>query len=89
MVPNRNIDAAFRASVVLTDDGQVFSGLVKPAEGSQLIIVDQTGKQITIATDAIVQQKSSGTSPMPANLHETLDDAKTRDLLAYLLSLTH
>jgi putative heme-binding domain-containing protein len=89
MMPNRNIDAAFRASVVLTDDGQVISGLIKRSEGAQLVVVDPKGKEIQIPTESIVQKKSIGTSPMPANLYETLNDDKTRDLLAYLLSLTH
>jgi putative heme-binding domain-containing protein len=89
LTPNRNIDAAFRSSIVLTEDGQVISGLIKRTEGSQLVIVDQSGKEITIATDEIAKQKSVSTSPMPANFHETLSDQQTRDLLAYLLSLTH
>ncbi|MCS7468551.1 FG-GAP-like repeat-containing protein [Stieleria sp. ICT_E10.1] len=89
LTPNRNIDAAFRASVVLTEDGQVYSGLIKRTDGTQLVIVDQTGKEINVAVDEIVRQKTVATSPMPANFHETLDEGQTRDLLAYLLSLTH
>jgi putative heme-binding domain-containing protein len=89
LTPNRNIDAAFRASIVLTEDGRVFSGLVKRSEGAQLVIVDQTGKEIKIPSDAIETQKTVLTSPMPANFHETLDEKQIRDLLAYLLSLTH
>lgn len=89
LTPNRNIDTAFRASIVLTEDGQVVSGLIKRTEGAQLVIVDQTGKEITIPTSEITQQKSVRSSPMPANFHETLDDKQTRDLMAYLLSLTH
>ncbi|QEF98348.1 FG-GAP repeat protein [Stieleria maiorica] len=89
LTPNRNIDAAFRASVVLTDDGQVYSGLIKRTDGEQLLIVDQTGKEINVPVDEIVRQKIVGNSPMPANFHETLGEGQTKDLLAYLLSLTH
>ncbi|QDV45982.1 FG-GAP repeat protein [Stieleria neptunia] len=89
LTPNRNIDAAFRASVVLTEDGQVYSGLIKRTDGTQLVIVDQTGKEISVPVDEITRQKNVGTSPMPANFHETLDEGQTKDLLAYLLSLTH
>ncbi|KAA5540925.1 c-type cytochrome [Roseiconus nitratireducens] len=89
MIPNRNIDAAFRASIVLTDEGSVVSGLVKRTDGAQLVVVDQTGKEINIPSDQIVEQKSVRTSPMPANFHETFDENQARDLLAYLLSLTH
>lgn len=89
LTPNRNIDAAFRASVVLTEDGQVYSGLVKRTDGTLLVIVDQTGKEIQVPTDEISKQKTVQSSPMPANFHETLDVDQTRNLLAYLLSLTH
>ncbi|WP_182869415.1 PVC-type heme-binding CxxCH protein [Stieleria mannarensis] len=89
LTPNRNIDAAFRASVVLTDDGQVYSGLIKRTDGEQLVIVDQTGKEINVPVDEIVRQKIVGNSPMPANFHETLSEEQTKDLLAYLLSLVH
>lgn len=89
LTPNRNIDTAFRASVVLTEDGKIISGMVKRTEGAVLVIVDQTGKEVKIPTDEIRQQKTVGSSPMPANFHETLNDRQTQDLLAYLLSLTH
>lgn len=89
MTPNRNIDAAFRASVVLTDDGQVVTGMARESDGAQLVIVDQTGKEIRIDKDLVIQQKTVKSSPMPANFHQTFDDDQTKDLLAYLLSLTH
>jgi putative heme-binding domain-containing protein len=88
MIPSRNIDAAFRASLVLTEDGRIVSGVIKRTDGTQLIIVDQKGSEIAIPLDSIEEQKTTSNSPMPANFHETLDNAKMNDLLAYLLSLT-
>jgi putative heme-binding domain-containing protein len=89
MLPNRNIDAAFRASVVLTENGEVISGLIKRTDGAQLVIVDQKGTEITVAVDSIEEQKEVGSSPMPANFHESLRGQQMRNLLAYLLSLSH
>lgn len=88
-MPNRNIDAAFRASLVLTEEGKVITGLIKRVEGERMVIVDQKGKEISVAVDEISDQKKIPNSPMSSNFHETLDESKTNDLLAYLLSLTH
>ena len=85
--PSRNIDAAFRASAVLTEDGTVFTGLIKRTEGKLMVLVDQTGKEHRIATDTIEEQRTLATSPMPGNFHQTLDNQALSDLLAYLLSL--
>ena len=89
LLPNRNIDAAFRSTSILTEDGNVLSGLVKRIVGKQLVLVDQTGKERTIATDEIASKKTVRLSPMPSNFHEVLTDDQCRDLLAYLLSLTN
>lgn len=88
LAPNRNVDAAFRTSVILLDDGRVLSGLVKRSEGAQLIVVDEKGKEIAISKDSIETQKQNQNSPMPANFHELLSPQQRSDLLAYLLSLT-
>ena len=88
LMPNRNVDAAFRASLLLTDDGNVTSGLVKREEGARIVLVDQAGKEISVLVDQVVRRKGLRTSPMPANFHETLNESQTGDLFAYLLSLT-
>ncbi|OYP36591.1 PVC-type heme-binding CxxCH protein [Rhodopirellula sp. MGV] len=88
LAPNRNVDAAFRTSVILLDDGRVLSGLIKRTEGAQIILVDDKGKEIAVPTDAIENQKQNRNSPMPANLHEILTPQQRNDLFAYLLSLT-
>ena len=87
LAPNRNVDKAFRATTVVTDSGQVISGLVKPRDGSQLVIVDSQGKEVLIPKDEIEQSKTSLLSPMPANMAELLKPAEFADLIAYLLSV--
>lgn len=86
--PARNIDVAFRASLVLTNDGTVHSGLIKRTDGVQLILVDQKGKEIAVSKDEIERQSQTSLSPMPANFIETLNESQARDLLAYLLTAT-
>lgn len=88
LLPNRNVDVAFRSTTIVTTKGQVISGLAKPTEGERLIVVNNKGEELTIPLADIEERTKSTLSAMPANWGETLDEQKTRDLLAYLLSLT-
>lgn len=88
-VPNRNLDIAFRASVILTDDGTVYSGLPKGERSAQFILVDQKGKEIAIPKNSIERETKTTVSPMPANFSETLTERQMSDLVAYLLALKH
>ena len=87
LAPNRNVDKAFRSTTVVTDSGQVISGLIKPRDGSQLVIVNSQGKEVLVPKDEIEQSKTSLLSPMPANMAELLKPAEFADLIAYLLSV--
>jgi putative heme-binding domain-containing protein len=89
LLPNRNVDAAFRASLIGTDDGRVFNGFVKKTNdetASHLTLVDTTGKEILIAKSEIENQKETRSSPMPNNFGETLSNDDFRDLIGFLMS---
>ena len=88
LLPNRNVDAAFRASLVATTDGRVINGLVKKGiESDETIsIVDIQGKVTLISKADIENLKETTSSPMPANFGETLPPGDLTDLLGYLLS---
>lgn len=83
--PNRNVDANFRASVIATDDGQVFNGLVLREEGKVLICVDDKGKEHRIPLAEIEERRLMKLSPMPANVRELVKEDEFYNLLAYLL----
>lgn len=84
--PSRNVDQAFRSTIVATNDGRVLSGLVLREEGRLLILADTTGKEIRLPLDEIDQREVSPLSPMPANVPDLLSEAEFYDLLAYLLA---
>ena len=88
LMPNRNVDAAFRAGLVVTDDGRAVSGLIKIEEENRIVLIDSKGKQSAIAKSEVVQRKQLSSSPMPSNFSEILDPSQTSDLVAYLMSLT-
>ncbi|MFK7819970.1 MAG: c-type cytochrome, partial [Planctomycetaceae bacterium] len=87
LAPNRNVDVNFRATTILTEDGRVLSGLLKPSSGAVTVVVDSEGKEVSIPTASIEEKKSSRLSPMPSNVAEKLSSAEFSDLMAYLLSL--
>lgn len=84
--PNRNVDAAFRATVVEKKDGLVVTGLKLREEGSALILGDNQGKEVRIAQDDIEEQRLSTLSPMPSNFADQLNENELRALMAYLLT---
>lgn len=83
--PNRNVDAAFRSTVVLTREGQIVSGLVRRDEGGVLVLADNKGEEVRVPVDDIEEKKQTPLSLMPANLQQVLGEEQVRDLLAWLL----
>ncbi|MCC7423986.1 MAG: HEAT repeat domain-containing protein [Planctomycetaceae bacterium] len=83
--PNRNVDAAFRASILSMKDGRVLTGLVLREEGKTLVFVDDKGKEQRVSADDVEERKLVKLSPMPANVAETIPEADFHDLLRFLL----
>lgn len=89
LLPNRNVDKGFRASIVRTYDGKVFSGSVKKGslpENTKLVLIETTGKQILIEKSEIEEQSETLNSPMPNNLAQLLNENEFRDLIGFLMS---
>jgi putative heme-binding domain-containing protein len=84
--PNRNVDQAFRASILALKNGQVLSGLVVDSEGEFIALADAQGKESRIPKSDVDEQTLSKLSPMPANVPELVTESEFYDLVAYLLS---
>jgi putative heme-binding domain-containing protein len=85
LTPDRNADAAFRTTTLVTVDGTVVNGLVRNENADQIVIVGQDGKPITIAMDDIELRRQGTTSLMPGNFHETLGTEGIAAVIAYLI----
>lgn len=85
LIPNRNVDVAFRTTTVVTDEGKAFSGLLKELEGNRISIIDSQAKETILQTDVIEERQASANSPMPSNVGETFTEEQLRDLVSYLL----
>ena len=83
--PNRNVDEAFRTTMVTTNDGRVISGLKLREDGGDLILADTTGKELRIAAGDIDEVAVSHLSPMASNMLDQIGEKNLPDLLAYLM----
>jgi putative heme-binding domain-containing protein len=83
--PNRNVDEAFRTTMVTTNDGRVISGLKLREEGADLVLADSTGKEVRIAVGDIDEVTVSHLSPMASNMLDQIGEQNLPDLLAYLM----
>ncbi len=84
--PSRNVDAAFRSTVVTLKDGKNLSGLILREEGEILVVADDKGKEVRVAKGDIDEKRTSQLSPMPANVAEIVSEKDFYDLMAYLLT---
>jgi putative heme-binding domain-containing protein len=84
--PNRNVDQAFRTTVLALENGQVVSGLLLREEGEILVLADAQGKEVRVPRSSVVERKASPLSPMPANLVDQIPEEDFNRLLDYLLT---
>jgi putative heme-binding domain-containing protein len=84
--PNRNVDQAFRTTVLALENGQVVSGLLLREEGAIFVLADAQGKEVRVPRSSVVERRTSPLSPMPANFTDLVSEDEFNRLLAYLLS---
>jgi putative heme-binding domain-containing protein len=84
--PSRNVDRAFRTSLLIMKDGDVQTGLFRREEGENLILADATGKENSVPKKDVQEKRESETSLMPDNFSEAISIEDFNNLIAYLLS---
>ena len=84
--PNRNVDPAFRSTLLVLKDGDVASGLFRREEGETIVLAESTGKEISVPKQNVAERRQSDTSLMPENFGELLNEDQFNSLLAFLLS---
>ncbi len=84
--PDRNVDEAFKMTMMVLAGGESVSGLVSDRTAESLLLTDQTGKQRRVLLSDIEQEKPSKLSLMPGNFDELMTDAELASLIGYLRS---
>ncbi|HEY1601532.1 MAG TPA: HEAT repeat domain-containing protein [Pirellulales bacterium] len=83
--PSRNVDQAFRTTLIVTSGGNVVSGLLLREEGEILVLADAQGKEIRLPTAEVEERTVSPLSPMPANVADLIPEQDYYNLLGFLL----
>jgi putative heme-binding domain-containing protein len=83
LLPNKQISPVFKSTLVETDDGRQFSGLVVGETADKLDLLLPDAKRVTLLKKGIERRELQNLSPMPQGIVKT--PAELRDLLAYLL----
>ena len=84
--PSAVITEGFNQVNVLTDAGQIFSGVLLEESGLTLSLGLSTGERVDIPKSMIEERSSNPTSAMPDSA-DVLTSQQVADLAAYLLSL--
>lgn len=87
--PDRVISDQYRASRILTADGQIITGRVVAENDTHYVVLtdpQDSSKVAEVAREDVEQMSPSPTSMMPAKLLDTLNEDEVLDLVAYLLS---
>jgi putative heme-binding domain-containing protein len=82
--PDRNVDEAFRMTMLMLNEGESVNGLVSDRRDESILVTDQQGKQRRILESDIEQEKQSKLSLMPGNFEEVMTDHELASLIGYL-----
>lgn len=85
--PSSRILSGYELSVVITDAGQVFQGVVKLENEEVVELIDVEGKSITIPADEVDEIERSTLSMMPNGLKDGMSLQDFADIIAYLSEL--
>ncbi|MEM9826790.1 MAG: PQQ-dependent sugar dehydrogenase [Planctomycetota bacterium] len=85
--PSEKVDPKWRATRVLTLQGDAIVGVKIDEDDEHLVLRDGNGARRVIALDEIDQRRASSTSTMPTGLLADLTAQQAADLLAFLSSI--
>jgi len=85
--PNKVITEGFNLLTVLTEDGQIYSGVLLEESGLSLAIGLNSGERVDIPKSLIEERKTSSVSAMPS-MTALLNAQQIADISVYLISQT-
>jgi len=82
--PSRNVDGAFRQTIVETNDGSTLGGLNLRETPASLTLTDISGADVNVSRDNVKTITTSPLSLMPAAFDTVLSEQEFADLITYL-----
>lgn len=86
LVPEKAVKEEYQVVTLLTDEGQVLTGIAKERDDQRIILKDATGVLRTVPVDSIEDEKKGG-SLMPRGLANFLTRQEFLDLVKFLSDL--
>jgi quinoprotein glucose dehydrogenase len=86
VLPDAKIAENFETVVILTEDDELLTGILKRETADEIELMTAEGKLLTVEKELIATRKK-GKSSMPADLTKYMTRRQLRDLVAYLGSL--
>lgn len=87
LLPSSTFAQGYEPYLVLTQDGDVVTGLIARQSSDAVTLRDASGGEFQLRRDRIKEMKRAEKSVMPEGLERALSPEEFRDLLAYLQSL--
>ena len=82
--PNRAIDANYVSYLLITENGQSFSGILATNTATSITLKQAEGKMLTLRRNEIAELTSNGTSFMPEGLEKEIPHQDMADLIAFI-----
>lgn len=86
LYPSQVISDQFASKTIITNDGQIITGMVGIDSGDEVVVLPANGEKVTIAKSDIDAIEPSNVSAMPQGLLDSLTRGEIADLFAYLLT---
>jgi putative heme-binding domain-containing protein len=84
--PNAEVDPKYLSTLVVTDEGKSFTGLLVSENEKELVIFDGKEKR-TIPLDTVDERVQLKQSSMPEGLASTISPPELLDVIEYLKTL--
>jgi putative heme-binding domain-containing protein len=85
--PSRDVSPRYRTTVVTTEDGKTYQGLVIYEAVDSLLLQTGPAATVRVVNKEIAERRTSDVSLMPVGLLDKLSDREIADLYAYLKGL--
>ncbi|TWU06112.1 PVC-type heme-binding CxxCH protein [Stieleria varia] len=82
--PNAKVEPRYTSYSILTDRGEVYSGLIVNDSGGNVVLKMAENKVVSVSRDEIEEIKSNDISLMPEGIEKEVTPQQMADLLAYL-----
>ncbi|WP_373652358.1 PVC-type heme-binding CxxCH protein [Schlesneria sp. DSM 10557] len=82
--PNRAVDANYFSYTLVTNQGKVFTGLIKAETAGSITMRLPEGKEETILRSDVDELRTTGQSLMPVGFEKTISVEQMADLISFL-----